>query len=45
MSKLMWIVGILLIAAGIALGVLLAVSPASVVPFGHRQRHRRRCCW
>lgn len=34
MSKLMWIAGILLIAAGIALGVLLWVSPASVVPFG-----------
>ena len=34
MSKLMWIVGILLIAAGIALGVLLAVSPATVTPFG-----------
>jgi hypothetical protein len=34
MSKLMWIAGILLIAIGIALGVMVFVSPASVVGWG-----------
>ena len=34
MSKLMWIIGILLIAAGIALGVLAVVSPATVTRYG-----------
>ena len=34
MSKLMWIAGILLIAAGIALGLMVFVSTASVVGWG-----------
>ncbi len=34
MSKLMWIAGILLIAFGIALGLMVFVSPASVVGWG-----------
>ncbi|WP_373505436.1 hypothetical protein [Aestuariivirga sp.] len=34
MSKLMWIAGILLIAAGIALGLMVFVSTASVVAWG-----------
>jgi hypothetical protein len=34
MSKLMWIAGILLIAAGLALGLLVFVSTASVVGWG-----------
>ena len=34
MSKLMWIAGFLLIAAGVALIVILSVSPALVVPYG-----------
>lgn len=34
MSKLMWIAGILLIAAGIALGLMVFVSTASVIAWG-----------
>jgi hypothetical protein len=34
MSKLMWIAGILLISIGIALGLMVFVSPASVVGWG-----------
>jgi hypothetical protein len=34
MSKLMWIAGILLIAIGLALGLMVFVSPASVVCWG-----------
>ncbi len=34
MSKLMWIAGILLIAIGVALGLMVFVSPASIVGWG-----------
>lgn len=34
MSKVMWIAGFLLIVVGVALGVILAVRPALVVPYG-----------
>ena len=44
MSKLMWIAGILLIAAGIALGLMVFVSTASIVGWGIDLHSRRLSC-